>query len=198
MSGSRAPIISTILVYLIMIFFFRKGLRLGYQLKSIVINALLFVLLVFFFRSNELAQSMLDASVNRMMVLYSDIGGNNSAQARVGHIYNSIDHISEKPFMGYGFGSYGVVSTGLDIRSYPHNSILEVWFELGLFGLISFLSIILFHTIWNFWKISAGAGMVTVYMFLNSLSSSSFSELKIEFGLFSVFLLMSKSKSNVN
>ena len=39
---------------------------------------------------------------------------------------------------GKGFGSYGLHFWGEDVRAYPHNLIMEVVFELGLFGFFLF------------------------------------------------------------
>lgn len=42
-------------------------------------------------------------------------------------------------FFGYGFGSFGIEFYNEDMRAYPHNILLEIFFELGLLGLCLFL-----------------------------------------------------------
>ena len=47
----------------------------------------------------------------------------------------------KKPIMGWGLGSYTIVTTGDDKVDYPHNIILELLSENGIIGLIPFLII---------------------------------------------------------
>ena len=51
-----------------------------------------------------------------------------------------LTHWSNSPFIGQGIGSFAVDFFNLDMRRYPHNYFLEVLYELGLFGLVLFLS----------------------------------------------------------
>jgi len=67
-------------------------------------------------------------------------------------VQESINFIKEKPILGYGTGSFGTVFTR-EVKSghkfythtTPHNNYLYVWFELGLIGLLFFLTIFYFQ-----------------------------------------------------
>ena len=61
--------------------------------------------------------------------------------ARLEYIKRSIDFIVVNP-LGYGFGSFGILVKGEEIRAYPHNIIFEIFVELGFLGLIVFLFLI--------------------------------------------------------
>ncbi len=65
---------------------------------------------------------------------------------------NGFELISKKPFFGYGTGSFSDVfkkytQTSYDLKQHktPHNNYLYVLFELGLIGLLVFLSIFFFQ-----------------------------------------------------
>lgn len=51
---------------------------------------------------------------------------------------NALDLIAEKPVFGYGFVSF----SNFEAHGTPHNQYLEVWFKLGLVGLLWYLFII--------------------------------------------------------
>ena len=57
--------------------------------------------------------------------------------ARLIAINSSIELILKQPFWGWGIGSWPYL-TGLHYLEYPHNSILEIWFEYGIFGVCVF------------------------------------------------------------
>jgi len=52
-------------------------------------------------------------------------------------LYKPFDSIRTL-FFGFGFGSFGIEFFNEDMRAYPHNILLEIFFELGLLGLILF------------------------------------------------------------
>ena len=51
--------------------------------------------------------------------------------------------IGYNPILGYGLGSWGLNYIGLDIYDYPHNSLLEIWYETGIVPLLLFAGLIL-------------------------------------------------------
>lgn len=67
-----------------------------------------------------------------------DQGVISSTVARIIAIQTSIELIAERPIIGWGIGSWPSI-TGLYYLEYPHNSILEIWFEYGIFGVSIFI-----------------------------------------------------------
>lgn len=94
---------------------------------------------------------------------------------------------------GYGIGSFGLLYEGIDERSYPHNVLLEVWFELGLIGLILFclivflgyhstkkslIKFILFYLVLNLMKSNS---LVDAWIFFLFLGIATFSKKIIDY-----------------
>jgi O-antigen ligase len=88
---------------------------------------------------------------------------------------------------GLGIGSFGILYEGVDERNYPHNVILEIWFELGMIGIILFILLLFLY----FKKIRNRLNFVLIflYLLLNSLKSYSLVDLRIMFGMLSVILI---------
>jgi O-antigen ligase len=84
----------------------------------------------------------------------------------INHIFSSLQIF----FIGDGIGSFGLRHLNEDVRDYPHNLLLEVWFELGLVGLIA-IALFLYKTGRN---IFIGAGYLHLsigcMLFLTHLS----------------------------
>jgi len=88
---------------------------------------------------------------------------------------------------GLGIGSFGILYDGFDERQYPHNIILEIWFELGLVGVLLFVVMLLLY----FKKMRSNFNSVLIFIFLllNSFKSYSLVDSRIMFGLLSILLL---------
>ncbi|MCB1221168.1 MAG: O-antigen ligase family protein [Planctomycetales bacterium] len=52
--------------------------------------------------------------------------------------------VDESPIWGRGIGSWPVLNGRGDIRAYPHNIFLEVFFELGIIGLLMFVGMLFY------------------------------------------------------
>ena len=66
-------------------------------------------------------------------------GGDYSVIARTVSYQKAVEYISLQPLLGYGFGNYSIITTGVDERDYPHNLILEFGFEMGMLTCLIFL-----------------------------------------------------------
>ena len=73
--------------------------------------------------------------VRRTLRLFSPSQTETSLLSRMEHYQFAFDLWIRSPIFGHGIGSYGILQTGEDTISYPHNILLEVLAELGLFGL---------------------------------------------------------------
>lgn len=91
-------------------------------------------------------------------------------------IFNDVTHF----LFGYGFGSFGVEYSGQQIDLYPHNIILDAWFEQGLVGLILF--IIAFGYAFKLLAKSSLAYLfvpLVIFEMLNFMKSGSFTDMRI-------------------
>ncbi len=83
-------------------------------------------------------------------------------------------------FIGSGIGSFATVYSGLDVERYPHNIFLEIWFELGLVGLMIFGLVF-----WNAAKQirtkshNTILGFLVFYEMLHLMKSHSLSDLRL-------------------
>ena len=141
---------------------------------------------------------LLERSVTRLLMLL-DPGGGESVLERINMVSYSFDRIFENAgnfLFGLGVGSFGILYEGVDERNYPHNVILETWFELGLLGVILFILLLLVY----FKKIRFRLNFVLIfiYLLLNSLKSYSLIDLRIMFGILSVLVIYLALKEQKN
>jgi O-antigen ligase len=54
----------------------------------------------------------------------------------------TVEELGTSPLLGHGLASWPVVTERGDVMEYPHNLLLEIWFELGLVGLLLALGMI--------------------------------------------------------
>ncbi|MCG9723793.1 O-antigen ligase family protein [Vibrio brasiliensis] len=195
LTGARGPLIFTVLVgSLIWVNMF--GLIKLLSPKVILYVVSLIAVIVGLANMSDFVHDMLFSSFNRLILLFGEDKGA-SANVRIHHIIESWQHIQAKPWLGYGFGSYGVVTKGLDIRSYPHNIFLEIWFEVGILGLITFILFCIYHLAFTYFKLGFPVVCILLYIILNSLKSSSYAEVKFLFSFMSVFILMGVNKNSI-
>jgi O-antigen ligase len=139
-SGGRMPVIAlicTILLFFGMNFLtFKKSLYKGKKFIILIIVILLFLSVFIIFQENFY---YLMARMNSLSHLE---GG--SVLLRANAYKLSFQAFSEKPIFGIGIGAYSVYASGVDKRLYPHNIILEIASELGIFALFSFSFLIFF------------------------------------------------------
>tara|TARA_B100001063_G_C16716184_1_gene530868 strand:- start:59 stop:1180 length:1122 start_codon:yes stop_codon:yes gene_type:complete len=96
-------------------------------------------------------------------------------------------------FFGRGIGSFGISYAGEDVRAYPHNILLEIFFELGIIGLLIFFAILVIALE----PIIRGKNVfvwIFILLFLNSLKSSSLTDHWLMF-MYLGLLLNSKSRT---
>ena len=212
MTGSRGPILfCSILIFPGYIYYFIKEFL---NIKSKRVN---FVVL----GVNILVLSLLIIVINRVIKIeqydrlltrtsdrfdllilsftndgYDQTGRTILAKRASNHIF---DNISNNIF-GYGIGSFGIIDKGHDFRDYPHNILLEIYFELGLIGIVLFLIFII--SILNkrdhMSKYYYPLLFVSLYMFLNSLKSSGLSDQRIMFAFLGMFSALNYKYKEMN
>lgn len=150
--GARGPLLFTVLCSLL--YLLRK--KQFSVSKRKIINFFLFLLCTIAVigilqRSSEdsLIGILFERSMLRLSLIIDGLLGNgdmgNSANIRVEfyeHSYLLITRSIENFILGTGVGSFSIETNGVDGRGYPHNLILEVWTEMGVVGVVFFLSFI--------------------------------------------------------
>lgn len=195
--GARGPIVFALIVYS----FFRlsKITKIHFTIKtrSLVLLSSVFCLLslgIFLMTRFPATDTLLRHSLYRF---YSLLGGavdggmaDHSSTVRLVLAKEAFEGIFKDLIsflFGYGTGSFGIITTSSDIRLYPHNMILEIWFELGLIGLMVFF-------VWIVYILTKLRGQpnqyisywLMFYIFLNLMKSSSLVDVRTEFALFAL------------
>ncbi len=93
---------------------------------------------------------------------------------------------SKSVILGYGLGSFSNEFNNEDKRLYPHNIILEIFFELGIIGLLIILGLVLTNI--KIFKnyLSNFALLAVIVLFLNAMKSSSIVDLRVLFALYAI------------
>lgn len=129
-TGSKGPVLSLFVsIFLILVRTTKKLLTLNNIMKFIIFITILFLfinyIVLMIFPNNYLIQRFLRISPENSVSL-----------TRMDYFSIAIKNFIKKPLIGFGTGSYGFLFAHKDVRSYPHNIILEIMVELGMIGLI--------------------------------------------------------------
>lgn len=184
-SGARGPLIILALVLFLRVVFnsrryLKKIFRLSYRKLLAVLVSILILAVGMFFVVDKYSAGI-DRTLFRLSLAFDPTSG--SIAKRISYMSFAIDKLGEDVsplIVGYGIGSFGKMYSNEDKREYPHNIILEVWFELGLVGVL----ILLLFFFFCIRKLKSGDFLfIFLYLLLNSLKSSSLVDLRIMFGL---------------
>ena len=139
-SGARGPVISFALSLLLIFLIFVLSLRLPYlkidrfALRLGLVTVLTVVVLA------AVGQELFPTLVYRVQVLLTE--GGKSVLTRFDLWRSAIKLWAISPIWGNGAGQFAVAVTGHDVREYPHNIILELGAEIGLVGVLVFVTMI--------------------------------------------------------
>jgi O-antigen ligase len=191
-TGARGPLVFLMIVLLMRVLF-NPGMILRFlghlNLKKVlVITISIIILVVGLYSTLGKYATNIERTIERLK-LVTDIGSSSLA-VRFTQLSFSFDKIFENLFncsLGHGIGSFGILYAGEDRRLYPHNIIIETWFEMGMVGVILLLLFLFFYL--KKIKLSSPAFYIFFYLFLNSLKSSSLVDLRIMFGIFACLLV---------
>lgn len=201
--GARGP-----LVFLILTGSFVGLMSVGKNLNNLaVIRMQTFYFIIIAISSASLLTSILSGTpifeflgsgFSRFLLFFESDQGD-SVTARMQMILDAIYYIDQAPILGHGLGSYGLVVYGTDFRAYPHNGVLEIWFEAGIVGLILFIAFILMSFFAALKRNYVVLACMIIYLLLNFLKSSSLDELRLLFlicGLSAGFFVKEKGYKN--
>jgi hypothetical protein len=118
--GSRGPVLSVLIVFLIKQSYFISKKKLLLMIAGMI----LFLLVGFIFIGGYLFET-------DFYSLYARFD-----------LFNALYDFDIKFIKGFGIGSFSILILGEDITYYPHNIFLELFFENGLIGLLLFIIIL--------------------------------------------------------
>ena len=204
MIRGRGPLLFSLLflgIYLVIKIYKTRYIKTVFKIKKIVRFSLTFVIFLvasfsIYINNQKKINTLVSFTVGRVSLLFPKDGNidkmGESVTVRVDHFKKSIDLFNAdffKSIFGYGIGSYGVITKGIDERSYPHNIFLEIIVELGLIGFIIFL----YYMYFNFFLIKNKnyyiSNFVILYIFLNMFKSGSLIDFRVNFIFFAILLI---------
>ena len=193
LSAARGPMVFLSLVLLIrfavsFVAFMRKSWTLNLKNVFYIAMGLGFFGAAVYYLTDKYAL-LVERSIYRILQLI-DPEVSTGIMMRISQIGYSLDKIFENTanfLLGLGIGSFGILYEGVDKRMYPHNMVLEIWFEMGFIGALLLMVLLFLY----FKKIRCNFNFVLIlaYLLLNSLKSYSIIDLRVMFGLFSVLLV---------
>lgn len=198
-SGARGPFLFTTILLIFWIFrslfsgikFKKKSLVVIYLFSCLAVLAVLFKFT--FGAEHEAAMGkQIERSVYRLSLIFNDDRGD-SINTRVHHFDESLYHIDLNPYVGYGFGSYGIVTTGVDQKAFPHNMFLETWFELGLLGLLVLIIFTLMSLSISF--VYPSLFFLNLFIIANQMKSSNLSDSRVYFSIIGVIFFIAMFNS---
>jgi O-antigen ligase len=196
--GARAPILFAIIVYglyylnSVHVITFTLKTRTVWWLGAGTVMAILAFILMLQFESTA---TLISRSVGRFTSLFDGASAEGSTDDSTGdrilfiqQSFEGIFHNLRSFLFGYGIGSFGIITQGLDTRYYPHNMILEIWFELGLVG-VSLLVVWIAYLLLELRNMPGRliSYWLLLYIFLNLMKSSSLVDIRVEFAFLALF-----------
>jgi len=208
LSGARGPIffviISLSLFCLLRLHKIKisKKVKINKILKIILILPVLILPFIFgIFKYYDKILTLLNRSLYRILLIINGVGNDgdmgNSVNVRIDQMEFAVKSVFENLqnfLVGYGFGSFGIMYSGEDGRLYPHNIMLEIWFELGFIGFFIFSAFLISVFFSDIKQERIISGSVMLYIFLNMMKSSSIVDIRVFFAFFALFIIKENLK----
>jgi O-antigen ligase len=131
---SIIAVYAAIIFLLYEIIFKRKFIR-PYLSKALI----LFLIGISLFITFAWIEAEYSRHSNSRLSVSGIVGMDESSLTRLDLWRFSWEHIKMNPILGYGLGGFASLYEASGAGAWPHNWIIEAWFEYGLIGLIIFL-----------------------------------------------------------
>lgn len=190
--GGRGPILFYIVASSIVhVFSFSS-----YNLKSIQrLIKLLFaalislIILIWISTVNDFVNQQVTHTEERLSLLIDGDKGS-SVNERFKYIETSVEMINDNIFWGAGLAMFPIIYEDNDSRGYPHNIILELWSETGLFSTLLLMFFLLYSTL-SYSPVDSIYRKVyyvcIIFILLNLMKSSAFEDVKFLFAALFIF-----------
>jgi O-antigen ligase len=175
--------------------------------RAVFLSFLVFCLIscfVAFSKKRQIALFVLMAAVGGALLYYAqdsrivyrlttlmEEGGGSSVQARVVYMSDALGFAKDYDYLGSGIGSYGYLAHGEDIFDYPHNLIVEIILEFGVFGLLA-LFVFLVIAVMKLIEVDFMALLIWFVALFNSFVSGDIYDNRLVFVLPFFFIYISR------
>lgn len=181
--SGRGPFLGLLLVFL---FFVLKGKN---KVKGVfILVPVLFAL--YYVISNYLFDDNFLRSLNRFGRIFE-------RNERYYQIVRTFEIIENNLFFGVGIGGFGVAESGADEFSHPHNLILEILSESGVFLTLVFLYFLFRIFIKNNLKYDGNHKiliMASMFLFIQAMKSGGIPDMRVTFFWFGLMTLTIKKE----
>jgi O-antigen ligase len=135
--GGRGPLLAAVLPVGLLFYY---GLELNLYRATVRVRRYVWPILLLVVAGGIAAvtfgSSEVLTTIKRFIILFESLG--DSAEVRIRMYWDALRIWAENPVFGGGVGSWPVLAGFGDRKMYPHNMILEVLAEFGIFGLCLF------------------------------------------------------------
>lgn len=190
--SGRGPVLG--LIFVSFIYLVRNN---DSKFKAVfIVCSVVFMLSVILNYSDEFDE--LANAANRFSGLLEDGGNDRSNQ-----FTQALSILGDNFFFGVGIGGYGVASVGLDEIWHPHNIILEILCESGVFISSIFLFFICKIFVINRINIKLKdeeyiISLIALYLFIQSMKSGGIPDMRVTFFWLGVMTLCIKKQKRFN
>lgn len=144
-SGGRGPFLSILIVISIALI---AGFKFNFNAKIIVKNYIpylvIFILILTILFSYLFLSGNTSVTIKRVSTIFIKEDMGSSIALRLQYYKNSFSLWIKNPIFGNGIGSWPILMDFGDKPGYPHNIFMEIAVELGLIGLVLFITLIMF------------------------------------------------------
>ncbi len=180
-TSARGPF--TFVLIVLFLINFRRLNSLVFSFSKFIKSSVVAVIagIVVFYNSNNLFV-LFETAISRFSNLFENDNSLNHRQLFMEYAFftpfNNIEHF----FFGSGFASFGIDFFGVDIRAYPHNILLEIFYEMGVIGVFIFI-LFMFFTFYKAYNNKTVFYFILIFIVLNSLKSYSLADSWILFAM---------------
>jgi len=144
-SGGRGPLLSILIVIFIALII---GLRFTFNAKIVIKNYIpyivIFILILIILFSYLFISGSRLVTIKRVSTIFIKEDMGSSIALRLQYYRSSLSLWMKNPIFGNGIGSWPILMDFGDKPGYPHNIFIEIAVELGLLGLVLFVTLIMF------------------------------------------------------
>ncbi|WP_419893009.1 O-antigen ligase family protein [Oceanobacillus kimchii] len=141
LTGSRKAFLM-LLLGILLLYYLNKGKNLTKKILAIPILIGILIIGLFIVYNVPILYEILGSRLDSLITVFTNTGvGDNSINERSQMIEIGRMLFLDKPFFGYGLGSYGLES---GLGEYSHNNYIELLVGLGIIGLLIYYSMFIF------------------------------------------------------
>ena len=140
---SRSGVLCLLIVYIVLNF---RNITLKNAIKGFMGLLTIYISVIMLLSTTTLESSFLSKLALQRINPFEQAMLIDNDSSRFHLLQRYWEGISEKPIFGHGpqTGMKGLDVEGVEINLRAHNTFLNIWYEVGIFGALSFLSFLLF------------------------------------------------------